>query len=814
MNTLNYLRKNLCERFLTLLIFLSLSQLAFAQLPTEIDVSSEFTCPSFANPGDNSYTPVWTHNGSTYFVWVDGNWRPWVTKLTNGIEETVPLDPNPDYTTLGSDGHHKFSMGIDTDGYIHITGDMHNYPGHTSHMPERFHDKIIMYWVSDEPESISNGFSFVGGDANRAMDGTTFSYGAFYADKFGKLYYRSRVRAVDSNPSTHFTGEMGVGLYRYNTQNKSWTALGKKASMTKNGASFYNVITWIEKGHHGDWYQGYRGTVRFDDNNRLHYAEPITAVSFMDPSHIIYAYSDDEGETFKQANGTNIVLPMTSQSGASQASIVNDYTHNGSTGVHDIHTGVFVDVNNIPAVTFYRRSVGGSGSYRHWNTSSNSWSNMETPSCGAGIREMHFVHPAGFMIFINNASGKITVANNFGETGNTFDTGFDTFRSMDEAGLRRTGVLRASGEKNGKLHVIKITFPGFEITDPTATITSLNLINATTEQVVAGYENLTDLDNIFKAGLPVSEFNIYANVNISVDSVIFSHTYDGITEIRKAEVTPYSLKGTGAEYLSWHLPNGLHKIDVIAYLNGQASLTKTAEFSVSEDLIVLTPIDDAYLQGGTGFNTQDLRIEAGNRVSYLKFDLSAIQGDISSAQLRLSVGTDAGNGTLLLEGGNSNDWTEDDITLSNAPTSTGLIDQLTASFGIGSPHSFDVSSYVHDNNIYSFILSMASGGNDVSFASSESSPAPQLIVTTDHVTETESNGVRPIMEIFPNPNTGTIHFTAKPDALELFSMDGTIVKTSSTITKSEIDLTDLKSGLYIVKVLHGNSTTHHKIKIN
>lgn len=171
---------------------------SFAEIPTNIAVSTEFTAPDFDNPGDNSYTPVWTYNGSTYFVWMDEDWRPWVTKITGASSETVPLDSdNSDpYTALGSDGHHKFSMAIDQDGYIHITGDMHNYPGHDDHMPERYQGNIIMYWVSNQPESIADGFDYVGDDGSRAMNGHTFTYGAFYADNNGKLYYRTRCRAV------------------------------------------------------------------------------------------------------------------------------------------------------------------------------------------------------------------------------------------------------------------------------------------------------------------------------------------------------------------------------------------------------------------------------------------------------------------------------------------------------------------------------------------------------------------------------------------------------------------------------------------
>ena len=65
-----------------------------------------------------------------------------------------------------------------------------------------------------------------------------------------------------------------------------------------------------------------------------------------------------------------------------------------------------------------------------------------------------------------------------------------------------------------------------------------------------------------------------------------------------------------------------------------------------------TPINDAYLQSGKGFNDPIIRLEEGRRQSYLMFDLSPIDsigGEISEVTLEITIATDDGDGTYTLE---------------------------------------------------------------------------------------------------------------------------------------------------------------------
>jgi hypothetical protein len=128
--------------------------------------------PNFV--AEEPYTPVAHFKNSTYVIWVDPKYRPWVTQITNGSAKTVPLDTGADYYAQ-EDGHHRFSLGVDKAGFIHVTGDMHNYGNTTTSVvhpyPVRYQKKIILYWRSNQPEDVSGGFGFKGdSDATASYD--------------------------------------------------------------------------------------------------------------------------------------------------------------------------------------------------------------------------------------------------------------------------------------------------------------------------------------------------------------------------------------------------------------------------------------------------------------------------------------------------------------------------------------------------------------------------------------------------------------------------------------------------------------------
>jgi uncharacterized repeat protein (TIGR01451 family) len=317
-----------------------------------ISTSVEFSPPPYPS-GFGSiepWNPVWHYKDSTYVIWIDGNYRPWVTQVTNGIKTTVPLDQQADYQ-VQADGHHRFSLGVDKNGYIHITGDMHHYSNLTTDVitpyPLRYQKQIILYWKSNKPADVSGGFSFAGGNASTAIPGGGWLIGYFFADNNHELYYASQVHAFESG--TNNNGQNAVGLYRYNATTQAWTAIGATVPMDPFPPYTSNinpVFFWENAGASGGWFQDFQEAFSFDKNNRLHFSVTANTVSTLPGANrILYAW--------KKANGTVIPgLPLRGADG--QRNVADIVADGGTTDTYDALVGLAVNTDNNPGL-----SVGG-----------------------------------------------------------------------------------------------------------------------------------------------------------------------------------------------------------------------------------------------------------------------------------------------------------------------------------------------------------------------------------------------------------------------------------------------------------------------
>jgi len=142
------------------------------------------------------------------------------------------------------------------------------------------------------------------------------------------------------------------------------------------------------------------------------------------------------------------------------------------------------------------------------------------------------------------------------------------------------------------------------------------------------------------------------------------------------------------------------------------------EGTVGPTTICLEPIQDAYLQGTTRFNTTELRTDVGNRVTYLMYDLSNLNGTVVSAELEMTVGTDAGTGRIMVQKGATNNWTELNLSTTNSPAASGLLGELTqGSYAVGSTYTWDLTGVTLGDN-FSIVMTQTTG-NDVSWRSQE-----------------------------------------------------------------------------------------------
>ncbi len=331
---------------------------------------------------DRAYTPVAEHKGSLYRM---GTGEPWqgvepvsaeeyleiVEELSVEFPEAADWKP-ADYphlsratiTRIDPDGSQQtvflegkwfvidsrdgkvrgWSLAVDNDGYLHVTGGKHNRAKPEEYIPgswERMGASrdsgdddypAMLYWVSENPGDIGS-LKFVGQRGNpRTIPVTHTSlqgmdYMNFLQDRNGQLYLYGR---------THDAHNFQCwGVYRYDTGTRRWSTVGGYTS---------DVIESCERAEPG-WtdhlIRNYRGGRRvpttprsrvmawawqpnfynfgrdpwgvyFDRTNRMHVRmglRGITGKALIIDSHV-YAYSDD-GKTFHRADGTVVQLPLT-----------------------------------------------------------------------------------------------------------------------------------------------------------------------------------------------------------------------------------------------------------------------------------------------------------------------------------------------------------------------------------------------------------------------------------------------------------------------------------------------------------------------
>lgn len=396
----------------------------------------------------NEYSAVKSHAGVVYFHLLDPSRRPMIGKIENGVTTIEPLEKNePSYKPY-DDGHHEYSIGVDKNGYIHVAGDMHNFPeAEASNIPASFDGSTILYWKSKQPGDISD-FEFLGKNTAERIPGTQFSYGHFITDRYGELYFLSRTLARNVYWQN---GGRGLGLYRYNTSTKSWVARG--VLVPKTDAS-HPVIAWQESGQNGGSYQQYKADIQFDINNRMYLTTGMnTENGPAQVNSIIFAYSDDEGINFKRMDGSAITLPMRVASGANQADVI-------SSNVSQTYEqpSVTYAFDNAPVVMFNRS---GQGYFKYWTGSS--WSGENDLPFDSNRGRVIFNDHTQQLIFVHVQSGTLHARSSFTGTTTTYDAG-ETFRYFDIHEFQKSNELIGVSWKasTGSFQVIKLK--GDEVT--------------------------------------------------------------------------------------------------------------------------------------------------------------------------------------------------------------------------------------------------------------------------------------------------------------------------------------------------------------
>jgi uncharacterized protein (TIGR03437 family) len=167
-----------------------------------------------------------------------------------------------------------------------------------------------------------------------------------------------------------------------------------------------------------------------------------------------------------------------------------------------------------------------------------------------------------------------------------------------------------------------------------------------------------------------------------------------------------------------------------------ADFTPTSSATITEQF---TPLYDAYARLSTPTsnygttNTLRLRKTSSEDLdSYLKFDVSGINGPVVNAKLRLYVVNDSNDGGSVYAVSNfykstSDNWTQSGLNWNNAPVISSSPLSSLGAVALDVWVEYDVTAAIAGNGTFSFGLTNNSS-NDAHFSSQEGANKPELLV--------------------------------------------------------------------------------------
>jgi len=260
-------------------------QIPFVKLPIQTVTSDASTLSGSPNFVSFQQDAITTFNGYQYVTYWNSVGHVCIArkKMPLGSWEILEFT---DYTIVLSrlsDNHYNISMGIcPNDGTIHIAYDHHNDPLH--------YRKSIVGMATD-PEGHPWTMASFGSTLNYLVAGNVLSdvtYPRFEIKPDGNLLYEYRIGISGGGDSY---------IYHYTASTGLWTNKG----MYVKGSNLVPDENAYINGMH------------YDKNGRLHvswvWRETPTASTNHD---VYYAYSDDDGLTWKNSTGTVIATNNTS----------------------------------------------------------------------------------------------------------------------------------------------------------------------------------------------------------------------------------------------------------------------------------------------------------------------------------------------------------------------------------------------------------------------------------------------------------------------------------------------------------------------
>ncbi|VGO18635.1 hypothetical protein SCARR_00688 [Pontiella sulfatireligans] len=536
---------------------------------SEIFRTETYPYPVF---NDSHGTPLVSWNDSTFVVFADAGRRVKIAKITGDTVEEAYLDnveyqtedfyansdgdPDNDivgpdfYRMIEADGHHDLCMSIDKDGYIHIVGDMHNFPdvaGNMDHLPMRYFNSHCLYWRSDNPGDISS-FSFKGDDPTTCPQGYGFTYLQFHKDLEGELFFSSR--AFQGDPAKR--ARRAQATSRYDAENGTWSIVGGKA-FEPDG---YDVTFWEDNAEGGGSYVKMYGDLSFDRENKMHmatgilnYDADVVQTVWAVLTDLLYLQSTDGGLTMKKTDGSVVSIPARAEAGANQAEIIytTDYLSDPDNQEYlNAPVQIAHDISNNPYVLCKPKHTDGLTILSQGPTKLFGWSAAHGWTGYEDVvsdYQYFFTDPAGVMTVINESK----VTRFWDAASNSVVTAdWDRVKAYDREYVKMTGNLQVLCEDTatGELVVkrMEITRPGLGLitppTDPVTNhppeITGAATINGTALSVAATDADGDPLTYTWSMAYGPADVSFSLNGTEASSNTVATFTQSGSYELKVA----------------------------------------------------------------------------------------------------------------------------------------------------------------------------------------------------------------------------------------------------------------------------------------
>ncbi len=270
----------------------------------------------------------------------------------------------------------------------------------------------------------------------------------------------------------------------------------------------------------------------------------------------------------------------------------------------------------------------------------------------------------------------------------------------------------------------------------------------------------------------------------------------------------------------------------------------TANFNATGTISTLTPVADAYVSGGknanANFGTAGALINQRNSSvnknyeTFLKFDISAISTDVSSAILRLHgrlSNTQTPSIPVEVYNVTNTSWLENTITWNNKPAAD-VVSLATTNINTTANqyYEWDLTLLIANARaagstlVTLKLLNTNTTNNQVIFNSKEAATnRPQLVIThsgssfTRSVDPFEITNEQTAIMIYPNPAKGSfvVYNYSRATTLKLYDIAGKLVKQLPLGARGlkQIPVGNLKNGLYLIRVENENGIITKKLLI-